>query len=169
MQREDTSLRDIWRCLRVIPQPYNTVTHTDFKMRAKRDESLTAGSALIHLLVVEPQSRYFNLAWIMRLFLGVQKLSLHFSLHCVSALLMVVQRKTFWVPDTSLHLINTRMSQAPPPASAGYYWSRERLMTWILKQEFFKACSCGAFTVSAFHLHCLKAQCFFLKQREEWR
>ena len=52
----------------------------------------------------------------MRLFLAAQKLSLNFSLHCVSPLFMVVQRKTFCVPVMSLHFVNTGLSQALLPA-----------------------------------------------------
>ena len=53
---------------------------------------------------------YFGLNY--KAILVMLKLSLNFSLHCVSSLFIVVQRKTFCVPNMSLHLLNTRLSQA---------------------------------------------------------
>lgn len=53
---------------------------------------------------------YFGLNY--KAILVALKLSLNFSLHCVSPLFMVVQRKTFCVPNMSLHLLNTRLSWA---------------------------------------------------------
>lgn len=60
---------------------------------------------------------------------GTRRSSHYLSLHCVSPLFMVVQRKTFCVPVMSLHLVNTGLSQALLPASDRCLRSHGKLIT----------------------------------------